>query len=96
MGKRLQCPQQFRIEGKMTYDHMLRREDLETILSDALAEKAIELDPKRLEQLLVLFLQGEYEIDQTKQPIIDQVERLAKEFVVSSSAQEIWNDLNTQ
>jgi hypothetical protein len=80
----------------MTYDYMLRREDIQTILSAALAEKAIDLDPIRLEQLLDLFLEGEFEIDQTKQPITDQVERLAKEFVVSSSAQEIWNDVNTR
>jgi hypothetical protein len=75
---------------------MLHREDIQNILSAALAEKAINLDPKRFEQLLALFLEGEFQIDQAKQPITDQVERLAKEFVVSSSAQEIWNDLNTQ
>lgn len=68
---------------------MLLRMDIQNILSDALAAEAINLDPKRLEQLLDLFLEGEYQIDQTKQPITEQIERLAKEFVVSPSVTEI-------
>lgn len=72
-----------------TPDYMLHRKDLQNILSNALAEQGIKLDSKRLDELLILFLEGEYLINQTKQPITDQIQRLAKEFIVSPSAKEI-------
>ncbi|NJM74705.1 MAG: hypothetical protein HC852_01765 [Acaryochloridaceae cyanobacterium RU_4_10] len=76
----------------MTNDYMLRREDIQKILSVALVEKGIELDSERFEKLFDQFLESESEIDQTKQPITDQIERFAREFLLSSSAQSIWND----
>jgi uncharacterized protein YpuA (DUF1002 family) len=76
----------------MTNDYMLSREDIQKILSTALVEKGIELDSKQLHELLDLFLEGEFEIDQTKQPITNQIERLAREFIFSSTARVIWND----
>ncbi len=78
----------------MTNDSMLYREDIQNILSAALAEKGIELDAKRLQKLLVLFLETDCEIDQTKQPITSQIERFAREFLLSDTAREIWNDAN--
>jgi hypothetical protein len=78
----------------MANDYMLNRGDIQKILSTALFEKGIELNSKRFQELFDVFLNGEFEIDQTKQPITDQIERLAREFVLSSSARGIWNDAN--
>jgi hypothetical protein len=77
----------------MTNDYMLHREDIQKILFAALAEKGIELDSKQLQELLDSFLEGEFEIDQTQQPLTNQIERLAREFVLSSSARAVWNDV---
>jgi hypothetical protein len=78
----------------MASDYMLSRGDIQKILSVALAENGIELDAKRFQELFDLFLEGEFEVDQTKQPITNQIERLAREFVLSSSARAVWNNAN--
>ena len=76
----------------MSNDYILGREDIKNILSAALTEKGIELDPEQFERLLLLFLESEPEIDQTKQPITPQIERFAREFIFSSIAQAVWNE----
>ena len=78
----------------MSNDYILGREDIQRILSAALTEKGIELDPEQFERLLLLFLESEIEIDQTQQPITNQIEGLAREFLLSPSAQAVWNDAN--
>jgi hypothetical protein len=76
----------------MTNNYLLGRTDIQTILSAALTENGIELDSKRFQELFDLFLEGEVEIDQTQQPITPQIEKLAREFIFSSIAREIWSD----
>jgi hypothetical protein len=88
------CPRQLRMVGKMTSDYMLSRGDIQKILSTALAKNGIELDSKRFQELFDLFLEGEFEIDQTQQPITPQIEKLAREFIFSSAARAIRNDAN--
>jgi hypothetical protein len=80
--------------GKMTNNYMLNRGDIQKILSVALAKNGIELDAKRFQELFDLFLEGEFEIDQTQQPITPQIEKLAREFIFSSAARAIRNDAN--
>jgi hypothetical protein len=82
------------MERKMTNDYMLHRGDIQKILSTVLVENGIELDSKQLQELFDLFLEGEFEIDQTQQPITPQIEKLAREFIFSSTARVIWNDAN--
>jgi hypothetical protein len=76
--------------------HMLTRQDIQNILSAALTEKGIELDAKRFQELLDLFLEEEFEIDQTTQPITDQIQKYAREFLDSSDARAFWNNVNTK
>lgn len=78
----------------MIIDFMIYREDIEKILFSALSENSMELNSNQFQKLLVLFLETDCEIDQTKQPITSQIERFAREFLLSDAAREVWNDAN--